>query len=598
LITTIRLRRLIAGLVAIATVSLSMPATLLAQDGVPEEPPSFGNAALYHMTFAGDIDLGSYLPVSNGDRFPIGSPYILSLVGWQVAPAGTELRLRLFKDDRLVYEDARIVQRPRNSGYVFAYVPPGGAEEGRYTAQLEYNRVPEEFGTFDVVPADQIGDPPQPTTPGASPLPSPDMSPLSPSPAAAVAPVVSESPGASPSAGASPGPGTDPGTPPPAAPTGPIPYASPPDVLVVTRSAALREKLGAQADAVFAAAALVGDVHDLEADGVPRATPELAIAEVQRLLRARQYRYLLILGNDDVVPFARVANPMAADEARVLQGWQLPAEWLPSDDPYTDLDADQYQLPELPTARIPSSDDAALLLTQLGETTPPDAGSYAYLNQAWRAHSGVVVETMDDFGPVSTGYAPPLDAPRIAASEDDNGRYAYISMHGIGAETDQFWFDEYAWRAYDPANLAGEWEVLAAEQKLSMDISNAHSRGVVKIGTCYGGWTLDTVRGDQHKSADNNIALSYLKSGARAIVGETHISYAAPIGVRGPYIGASGYEILFFRYLLQGNAPIDAFFRAKLDVAEVMKAAIAQGQVEIASINLKTVHEEVYFGRP
>ncbi|MDQ2965596.1 MAG: hypothetical protein M3R57_07085, partial [Chloroflexota bacterium] len=177
----------------------------------------------------------------------------------------------------------------------------------------------------------------------------------------------------------------------------------------------------------------------------------------------------------------------------------------------------------------------------------------------------------------------------------------YVSMHGIGQQTDSFFADVYGWIPRDLEDLRAEWGVERGGQFISMDVTNATAPGgVIKIGTCYGVWTIDTsFQGvASHKTADNSIALAYLRSGTRAVVGESHLSYAVPIGIDGPYIGASGYEILFWRHLLSGRTPIDAFFQAKLDIAATTLQALEAGAVDAALVNVKTLHEEVYFGRP
>lgn len=555
---------------AIAVVSaLLMPAGTAAVD---QQPSSFGQASLYHLSFAAGLDFNTFLPVNNNDIFVEGSPYILILAGWQRAPVGTSLQLRLFQGDRLVYLDARNVVTETNSGYLFGFVPSGGAEIGTYTAQLDYNGLPEETASFRVVAAND------PALSGSA----------------------TTNPGTLPDPTASPDPGTVPGSEPVAQPEGIMPYADPASVLVVTRESVLRPLLGTNADAVFAAAALVGELHDLEADGQTRNTAGDIRDEVHRLLRAGTYEYLLIIGNDDAVPYFQLQNPMGDGETNALAGSGMPADWIPSDDPYTDMDADQLGMPDLAIARIPSSEDAQLLLAQLGEVVSPAGGAYAYLNQSWRAASGVVSEVMDDFVPVIEAYSPPNNAARIAQVSEDNGRFLYVSMHGDGQVSDSFAADVYAWIPRE-ADLDAEWAVERGAQIISMDVTNATAPGgVIKIGTCYGAWTIDTTFtgvGSQ-KTADNSIALAYLRSGTRAVVGETHLSYAIPIGTDGPYTAASGYEILFWRHLLSGRTPIDAFHQAKLDMAVETLQALQDGEAEFALINLKTIHEEVYFGRP
>ncbi len=61
----------------------------------------------------------------------------------------------------------------------------------------------------------------------------------------------------------------------------------------------------------------------------------------------------------------------------------------------------------------------------------------------------------------------------------------------------------------DAANpLDAEWVVADSSQVAVTAQSNPTSHGVVQIGARYGAWTLDTVQAPQHKTADNNLALS------------------------------------------------------------------------------------------
>lgn len=541
---TLRSRWAAVAAVAVVALTMAVPARLAAVVA-PEEPPSIGEALLYHLQFATDIR-GAF-PTDNGTQFAEGTPLLLTLVGWDYAPRDTELGLRLFFGDRLVFEDARLVVTTRDAGFVFAFEPAGGLIEGPYTAELYYNGVVEEVATFEVLPAGSL------PTPGA----------------------------------VTPGTGD----------TGPIPYVDPSELLVVTRESVLRDKLGDAADLVLARAALVGDLVDLEADGVTRSTPEATIAEVRRLLGSGRYGYLLILGNDDAVPFAHVTNPLGPDEASSMANWDLPADWLPSDDPYTDLDGDQWGVPDLPVARIPSSEDADLLLTQLGDIVPPDGGGYALINQVRRGQVAPVVETMDDEIPVETWYAPPVNAQGFVDGNGQEARYVQILLHGIGVTTNRWSGDVIAW-APQTSDLDGEWEVAVGDSVTAVDLAGAASRGVVSVGACFGAWTLDTIQEPTHKTAENSLALAYLKGGTRAFIGSTHTTYSTVNTTAGPYTGIHGFEILFWRNLLSGQRPIDAFHNAKVRVAAVIDQAVAEGEAEYAAINLKTLHHVVYLGRP
>jgi Peptidase family C25 len=521
------------------------------------DPASLGQAVLYHLDFATDVD-GT--PVDEGDTFEAGGPRVLTLVGWDYVPFGTELRLRIFQGTRLVYDDTRTTSREDDGGYIFAYQPTGGLVTGAYAAELDYNGVPDEVATFIVVPSG------------------------------------SGAPAAVPS-----GTTTGPGTPTTGRPilTGQIPYADPATVLVVTRTAALRQKLGPRTDAVLAAAAKVGTVRDLDADGVSRGTVDAAVTEVQRLLHAGSYRYLLILGNDDVVPYAHLPNPFADEERDALDSWELPSDWVPSDDPYTDLDQDQWIVPDLPIARIPSSDDADLLLKQLGQNVTPEGGAFALLNQKRRSIAEPILGRIDDSVSLERHYAPPTTPDELSRTPARSARFTYMLLHGIGVATDSWVTDIVAWSPVDLSNLDGEWIVRDGNQQPAITVDQAGAPGgVVEIGACYGAWTLDTTEAPTHKTAQNDLALAYLKSGTRAYIADTHISYSAPLLPDGTPVARTGFELLFWQALLSGSSPIDAFQAAKVGIAQALDKAVAAGDGDAAALDFKTLEIMVYLGRP
>jgi hypothetical protein len=524
-----------------------------AAQAAPALPPSVGNSILFHLQLATDIDTQGN-PIGQSTTFPAGTKLILGLLGWGYVPAGTELRLRLFQGDKFVYEAAHVVaqaadeQGGNNVGFVFPFYVESGFPTGDYYIQVDYNRVPDEVvpftvgdgGRFDEV----IGDGGQ---------------------------------------------------------SGPIPYKRPSEVLVVTRSSVLKQTLGAQYGTVAAAAARVGDFRDLEADGTRRSSPDDLAAEVQRLLRTKPYKYLLILGNDDAVPYFRVENTMADYEAEDLAGWELPSDWLPTDNYYTDMDADKWGVPDLPVARIPSSDDAELLLTQLGENQPPDGGGFALINQQRKGQAGTVLNTVADLGQVRLQYTPPTTPEQFGNNPDaENARYLYVLLHGIGVLTNAWSGDTVAWFPTNTSKpLDAEWLVAPYSQQDGVTVeTDPTSRGVVQIGACYGAWTLDTVQEPQHKTADNNLALHYLKGGTRAYVADTHISYSTVMLPTETPRGRTGFELLFWRGVTGGMSPIDAFQSAKVGIAAAIDQHIADGNIDAAKITLKTLHYMVYLGRP
>ena len=277
-----------------------------------------------------------------------------------------------------------------------------------------------------------------------------------------------------------------------------------------------------------------------------------------------------------------------------------PADWLPSDDPYADLDGDTWGTPDLAVARIPSSEDADLLLTQLGDANvPPASGAFALVNDKRRSQATAVLEVIDDSQTVDLHFAPPTGPDDLAATTQASARYTYVLLHGIGVTTDAWLGDVVAWHPYDPENIVtGEWQVEVGAQVNAFTIDSAGSSGVVDVGACYGAWTLDTVQEPQHKTADNNLALRFLRSGTRSFIADTHLSYSVAVTPQGPYIGRTGFEVLLWQGIGAGQTPIDAFQSAKQTIAEWIDIAVSEGNVDAALLNIKTLHEMVYLGRP
>jgi hypothetical protein len=546
------LRRLAAATLAVILLAGAPAGFGSRTSAAPTVAPSVGNSVLFHLQLATDIDQSGN-PIGQGTSFPTGTQVIFGFLAWSYVPAGTELRLRLFQGDRFVYEAAHVVQNEsgpegENAGFVFPFYVKAGWAAGDYYIEVQYNRVPDEVVPFTV--------------------------------------------GEGPQFDAVLGSGGQ---------TGPIPYKDPAEVLVVTRESVLRANLGSRADEVLAAAARVGDLHDLDAGGVIRSTADEAATEVQRLLRAGSYKYLLIVGNDDAVPYFHVDNPLGESEAAALADWELPADWLPSDNFYTDLDGDKYAVPDLPVARIPSSDDADLLLTQLGEIVPPDGGAFALINQERRSQSGLVIGAIADFAQVRLQYAPPTTAAAFGSNADArNARYLYVLLHGIGVLTHAWSANTVAWEPGSTDKpLDNEWIAHESRQVDAVSTeADPVSRGVVEIGACYGAWTLDTIQEPVHKTADNSLALHYLKGGSRAFIADTHLSYSVPMSPGDTPQGRTGFEYLFWQGIGQGMAPIDAYQAAKVGIADAIDVLVAAGHIDAAKTNLKTLHYMVYLGRP
>ncbi len=538
-------------------------------------PPSQGQAVIYHLQFATNIEAERGLPVGLGDTFPVGTKVILAMLGWQRIQPGTELGIKLYLEDRFIGEAKRTVQNPRNAGFVVPFSSQDGFPAGSYKAEVTYNGLPDEIASFCVV---DVG------TGTTDPCPGPSGAPGTP-PTPSAPPI-----------GTTPGPDL-----------GPIDYADPATVLVVTRSSVLRARMGAQADAVLAAAATVGTVQDLDAQlgTAPAVDPAASVAAVKTLLRGGTYRYLLILGNDDAIPYAQLPNPLAAEEREDLDPWQLPSDVIASDDPYGDVDGDQLGIPDIGVARLPSSEDAQLLLTQLGTVITPANGGFALINSQRRSQAGAVAGLMGAAVSVDRYFVPPTGPDELPATNKGTARYLYVLLHGIGTTTDEWSGDVQSWSPIDTQDpFSAEWQVGVGAQTEGMTIPYASAAGaVVNVGACYGAWTLDTIQEPRQKNASNNLALSFLKSGTRAFIADTHLSYTTGSVPGHPVlIGRTGFEIAMWQGITGGASPIDAFLSAKQTLGRMTLDLIAQsGSSSVGdaiNLNTKTIHHMVYLGRP
>jgi hypothetical protein len=198
-------------------------------------------------------------------------------------------------------------------------------------------------------------------------------------------------------------------------------------------------------------------------------------------------------------------------------------------------------------------------------------------------------------------YVPPLTPEDFAADLDaSNARYLYVLLHGIGVNTGEWSGDTIAWAPNNSDNpLAAEWAVYGDAPAPGVTVeTRPASGGVVQIGACYGGWTLDTVQAPRHKTADNNLALHYLKGGTRAYIADTHISYSAALGPGDIAKGRTGFELLLWEAIANGMTPIDAFQEAKVGMGASIDALVAADDIDNALVTLKTLQYMVYLGRP
>jgi hypothetical protein len=265
--------------------------------------------------------------------------------------------------------------------------------------------------------------------------------------------------------------------------------------------------------------------------------------------------FVLIVGDPDVVPMGIVPNP--TDDGDVVF----------TDDIYGDNDHDALGMLDIPVARIPDGQSLELLMAQLSPSSVPDGGDFTLANSK-RPHAGGVATQVFGADRVLL-WSLPTRHEEVQTSQVDV-RHSYFMLHGGSWDTTVWW---------------GEEEIYPE----AFTVAEASSEGIVLSGACYGSYTFS-------RTPENSITLSFLRSGARAFVGSTGITYS-PLWPSGP--GATGpmrHDALFHEAFLSaaasGDAPLAAFMEAKQTMADMCKRA------DSTPAELKMLHEYIYFGKP
>ena len=257
-------------------------------------------------------------------------------------------------------------------------------------------------------------------------------------------------------------------------------------------------------------------------------------------------RYLLILGNDDAVPYFHVENPLGS-RRRPCSSWQLPTDWLPSDNFYTDLDGDPYDVPDLPVARIPSSDDADLLLTQLGETV-------AARRRRLRAREPGATEPGRRCGhrrSIPGMQVGPPTARRVDAERFNERRrerpYLYVLLHGIGVLTDAWSANTVVWDATPDKPLTTSGWSTSANQLDAVTSETTRAAGASSRSgpaTARGPWTPCRAR-PQDRRQQPRAALPQVAARGRS--SPTRTSRTASDAAANTPTGRTGFESVFWK---------------------------------------------------
>lgn len=326
---------------------------------------------------------------------------------------------------------------------------------------------------------------------------------------------------------------------------------------------------------------------------------KLALADLNSSLAKKGGRIgaLLIVGNEQVVPFHSLPNPTDDVDDEVL-----------SDNPYASLDSN-YFVPEWPIGRMAGEkgQDAGLLLQQLrsavkyhtsASKSPKKTPSFSFLitllqillrrnssavnlgntigltAAVWRRSSLAV------FRPVGEGksllISPPVITNLAETKKIPFANLGYFNLHGL-AETGE-WYGQ-----RDPLEISSgpDYPVALSVNDLQ---KNGQSPKVVFSEACYGGYTVE-------KTESTSVALRFLSIGASVVVGSSCIAYGAATT---PLVGADLLGNLFWSALKDGYTTGDAFLQAKAGMVTEMNRR--QGYLD--GEDQKTLISFILYGDP
>jgi len=326
---------------------------------------------------------------------------------------------------------------------------------------------------------------------------------------------------------------------------------------------------------------------------------KLSLMDLNKLLNNSDKKIgaLIIVGNNEVIPFHRLPNPTDDTDKEVF-----------SDNPYA-TSSSNYLLPEWPIGRLPGEKgrDPGLLISQLRAVTEFHASiisngnalkrfvsnfknafnlrkffmnwlkkprDFGYSAEVWQRSS------LAAFRPIGKGadlrICPPYDEETIDTESLMKSKCAYFNLHGL-ANTSEW----YGQRDFSSDSNGPDFPVALSAKNISKYVNNID---LVFTEACYGGHILD-------KKVDESIALQLISIKCQGLVGSTCISYGS---VFTPLIGGDLLGFVFWKYIKDGYSYGNALMQAKIGLVKVMM----QRQGFLDGEDQKTLLSFVLYGDP
>jgi hypothetical protein len=335
---------------------------------------------------------------------------------------------------------------------------------------------------------------------------------------------------------------------------------------------------------------------------------KLVLADLETYLakRGEMIGAVLIIGCHEVLPFHHLPNPVDDDDADVA-----------SDNPYATSDGN-YFVQEWPIGRLPgdAGNDPSFLLGSIQGINkhyqniknsrnwfqrfwngildliwPPyrkTQPSFGYSAAVWRRASFSVFRTIGQ--PKSLFISPPTIS--CDSTNNVNGLknslndpscvlltpsfLAYFNLHGLQDSAE--WYGQ-----SDPTEIDNRPDFPVALRPRDI-VNGGRAPKVVFSEACYGAHVIG-------KRLDEALALKFLSSGSRCVIGSSCISYGS---IRTPLIGADLLGHAFWKYLVDGMPVGEALRRAKINLINEMNKR--QGYLD--GEDQKTLISFVLYGDP
>ncbi len=292
--------------------------------------------------------------------------------------------------------------------------------------------------------------------------------------------------------------------------------------------------------------------------------------------------HILIIGNDDIIPFFRVENliPEGMDPDRIIYSDMLYSCQDHDKDDYFDF------VPQISLGRLPDSsgDEPEFLLKQLKQAAQhrkivvEEKGNtfFCYYAANFQDHVGPVLNPLNR--PEPPLVSPPVDRHTVQVPTHPV-QWFFILLHG--SDKVKYWYGEYRDRREYPEAFSPE--IIQGMSSLT--------KAVGFVLPCYGGYILQ-------KDTKNSNALALLAQGTEALMASSVVVWAGVNIFSGEVFFGPKLAQIFFFNREKCNSIGRFFLNTKKKFIEDMANKAEMGGESYVNMALKTLMEFNLYADP